>query len=227
MRKAGNMLYNDLLTTLQKLTHRENISQSEIADVLNVQVGTLNKRINRGTYDFKDSEIKQIEAHYGVDILKRQYLDNMLDNYNKASNNNFEIDYIAVDYYKDVFGSCGSGTFVFSEDKSIINVPKDCISYFSNNKKYSVINARGDSMQPYIIDGDKLVIEHYNGAQIVDNSIYVFRYEDNIFIKRLIHNIDQIIIKSDNKEYATRCIERNDLQNFQVIGQVVGLLRKC
>lgn len=219
------MLYNNLIDTLQKLTHRENITQKEIAHALNISEGTLNKRVNRGTYDFKDTEIRQIGAFFNVDILKRVYIDNFLDDYRYKEEHGFNDDCVKIDYYEDVFGSCGNGTFVLSENKSIINVPKNCIAHYSGVKKYSVINARGDSMSPFINDMDRLIVEHSDNTNIIDNRIYIFRYEDSIFIKRLVHNIDQIIIKSDNKEYGTRYIERADLLNFQLIGQIVGLMR--
>ena len=65
-----------------------------------------------------------------------------------------------------------------------------------------------------------------NGEQISDNRIYVFRFGDNIFVKRLVLNIDQIVIKSDNKEYSTRNIEKDKLDDFQIIGRIVGIWRE-
>ena len=197
--------------------------QEELRQIMQLKQSTLSNRARRNG-KIKQNEIELLNKHYNFNLLE---VEKTLVNLMKNEQEFVLPESIVCDYYYDVFGSCGNGTFVLSETTAPMTVSLESIANYSHHKKYSVINARGDSMQPYIIDGDKLVIEHYNGAQIVDNSIYVFRYEDNIFIKRLIHNIDQIIIKSDNKEYATRCIERNDLQNFQVIGQVVGLLRKC
>ena len=81
-------------------------------------------------------------------------------------------------------------------------------------------------MTPYIYDRDKLVIEHWNGEQIRDNRVYIFRFGDNIFIKRLVLNIDQIIVKSDNKEYPVRHIEKQDAADFQIIGRIVGIWRE-
>ena len=89
-----------------------------------------------------------------------------------------------------------------------------------------MINAVGDSMYPYIHDKDKLIIEHYCGEQIYDNSIYIFRYGDNLFVKRLVNNIKEIIIVSDNKLYSPIILKQNELEEFQIIGKVVGLIRK-
>lgn len=78
-------------------------------------------------------------------------------------------------------------------------------------------------MQPYIHDKDLLVVEHYGGEQIRDNRIYVFRIGDNIFIKRLVLNINQLVIKSDNVQYQPIVI--TELDDVQIIGQIVGLMR--
>ncbi len=82
-------------------------------------------------------------------------------------------------------------------------------------------------MSPYIKDNDKLIIEYYNGEQIKDNSVYIFKYNNEIFIKRLVKNIDQIVVKSDNEIYPIRFIDTNNTQNLSIIGQIVGLIRNA
>lgn len=197
------MKYNNLLDTLQNL-----IGFSPSASDLELITGTLKKtwyaRASRNA-NVPDEEITLIEAHYAVSLAGGD--PNCLE----------------LDYYPDVFGSCGTGVFVPSERKDKISLSKDSITDYSEYAQYSVINAIGDSMTPFIEDKDKLIVKHWNGEQIKDNSVYVFRYFDEIFVKRLSKNIDQIIIKSDNPIYDTRKIELS--KDFQIIGQIVGLLR--
>ena len=50
-------------------------------------------------------------------------------------------------------------------------------------------------MAPTIDNGDKLIVEHWNGTQIQDNKIYVFCFNNEFFVKRLSKNLDEIIIK--------------------------------
>lgn len=133
---------------------------------------------------------------------------------------------ITLDYYPDIFGSCGTGEFVLSPEKQQIQVPDNVFfKKFSKTKKYSVINAYGDSMQPFIYSGDKLIVEHWNGEQIIDNQVYVFCYENEIFVKRLTKNINQLVIKSDNTFYDTIKLIGSDLNKIIIIGQIVGLMR--
>ena len=130
------------------------------------------------------------------------------------------------DYYPDVFGSCGNGIFVLSETKEKIKIPEKCfIKPISRVAKYSVINAVGDSMSPTINDKDRLIIQHCENEPIQDKSIYIFCYDNQMFVKRLYYNIDEIMVKSDNPEFKTKFIQKEDINNLIIIGQVVGLMR--
>lgn len=207
------MRYKELLERLQKYTNVK-ITQVEIAEGLKLSQSAIAKRIVRNSEFSKADfiEIKTyIEDKYGSSFVVK-----------KAEET------VTLDFYPEVFGSCGGGAFVLSEEKEQINVPVKCFNFpFSKVKQYSVINAVGDSMQPFIYDKDKLIVEHYSGEQIKDNRVYVFCYCNEIFIKRLSKNINEIIIKSDNPDpiYRARIIEKEDMNNIIIIGEIVGLMR--
>lgn len=171
-----------------------------------------------GTY------IGQIET--GLEPSEKIYTQ-ILNKYGSLLNDKKNSTTISIDYYPEVFGSCGSGKFVLSEQKELIQVPKKLFGHFSPQKQYSIINAIGDSMLPYIHNKDKLIVEHWQGEQIKDNQVYVFCYKDEIFVKRLIKNIDEIIVKSDNPDpmYRPRYIEKEDMNNVLIVGEIVGLMR--
>ena len=80
-------------------------------------------------------------------------------------------------------------------------------------------------MSPTIENHDKLIVEYWNGEQIQDNKIYVFCYNNEFFVKRLSKNIDEIIVKSDNKEYNIRSISSENAGNLKLVGKIVGLVR--
>ena len=99
------------------------------------------------------------------------------------------------------------------------------IEVFSKQKKYSIINASGNSMSPTIDNGDKLIVEHWNGTQIQDNKVYVFCFNNEFFVKRLSKNLDEIIIKSDNPEYRIRTINGSTAGDLTLIGKIVGVIK--
>lgn len=143
----------------------------------------------------------------------------------KLKNQNID-DSISLDYFPDVFGSCGNGVFQFSTEKELITIPKSSLfKHFNPSKQYFVINAYGNSMEPYIYDKDKLVVESWNGGQIIDNRPYLFCYKDEIFVKRLTKNVNQLVIIPENKDYDIIKLKDKELENVNIIGQIVGLVR--
>ena len=200
------MKITELLDLLEKAS-LNNVSQSMLSKAWGITRQSINNRI-RNNSEITISELKKAEEFFGVCIL---------------NNNNSDI--VAVDYYPEVFASCGAGTVVFSEEKEKIEFPKALISNYSPSKKYSMIHAKGDSMTPYINDGDKLIIEH-GIQQIIDNKVYVFCYDSEIFVKRLYRNFDEIVIKSENPNYSPKTVKKDDINNLQIIGQIVGIMRE-
>lgn len=211
------MQVNEKISILQNLIKRK-VTYEEIAKILGLGSGqALRNRVTR-KQPLKDYEEKLIDDFFNIEIEQNKtYLTNKNDS-------------ITADYYPDIFGSCGGGAFVLSENKVQVQIPKT--SFFNNIssiRKYSVINAIGESMLPLIQDKDKLIVEHFeSGDQIQDNRIYVFSYLDSIFVKRLVKNINELIIISDNPDkniYKNICLQKDDMNNIYIIGQIVGLMR--
>ncbi len=217
------MRHNEILETLQNLINRKP-KQKELSEATGIPINTIGNRAVRNS-QYSVEEIQRISDYFHTDILREKWVDNQFSKGELAEVLSSGEEEIMADYFPDVFGSCGNGTFVLSECKEKIAVPKKIIETFSSIKKYSVINAYGDSMLPYIHDRDMLVVEHYEGEQIRDNRIYVFRFGDKIFVKRLVLNINQLVIKSDNTLYQPITIELSGNADIQIIGQIVGLMR--
>lgn len=186
------------------------VNQSMLALSLGITRQTISNRIKNDS-ELTVSELSKIEKYFNVNITNQV----------KGLSSND----IMVDYYPDVFASCGNGAIVFSEEKEIISIPRSLFTNYSKAKSYSMIRARGDSMSPFINNDDKLIIEHSDGEQIVDNKIYVFCYKNEFFVKRLSKNVDEIVVKSDNPVYSSRVIANSDFGELNIIGVVVGMLR--
>ena len=201
------MRYSALLDTLQKLINYIP-SQKELGEKLGLAQTSISGRASRNS-NFTDEEIQKLEKAYNINILSY------------ATKNNY-----TIDYYPDVFGSCGNGMFQFSTKREQIAVPKSALfKNFAPGKQYFIINAMGNSMEPVFYANDKLIVENYDGEQIIDNKPYLFCYKDEIFIKKLSKNVDQLMIISENKDYDTRKLEGEQLADVNIIGLVVGLMR--
>ena len=210
------MKWQELQDKLIYLTKR-NITNVELADALGISKSNITfKKQNQREVELH--ELIKIAEYFNVPVLS-------LNNQNTIEQEERE-ETVLMDYYPEVFGSCGTGIFELSQEKEQIRVPKRAIcTTISPLKKYSVINAYGNSMCPYIQDKDKLIIEHWNNEQIIDNRIYVFVYKSSIFIKRLVKNINQLVIISDNKDYDVIKLSEKDMNNVHIIGQIVGIMR--
>lgn len=203
------MKLDELLKIISEKTGKY-INQSHLAEGLGITRQTVSNRIKNES-QVTVSELKRIENFFGVTL------------FNEAKDN--ESDIIYIDYYSDVFASCGNGTILFSDEKRKIPLSIILINGFSKQKEYSIINASGNSMTPTIDDGDRLIVEHWTGEQIQDNCIYVFCFNQEFFIKRLSKNLDEIIIKSDNPDYRTRTINGSTMNELTLVGKIVGIIK--
>lgn len=203
------MRSSELFNTLQNLINRKP-TQKQIADILGVRQSVIGNRATRDS-EYTLDELIKIESFYAIDL-----------NTGVFTNNND----VELDYYPDVYASCGDGLEVLSEASEKIKISKQSISNYSTHNTYSVVNCKGNSMYPLLTDGDKAIIKHWNGEQILDDRIYLFKYDNQVFIKQLYNNIDQLIIKSNNPEYPNRILEDEKLKKVIILGQVVGLIRQ-
>lgn len=185
------------------------VTQSQLAKWLGITRQTINNRI-RNNSEITLSELQKIEEITGIKLFQ-------------TCSNTENI--IEVDYYPEVFASCGGGTVTFSEEKELTPLPKSILYNYSPSKKYSIIHAYGDSMAPFINSGDKLIIEHMEDNRIIDNKIYVFCYKSEFFVKRLSKNLDEIIINSDNPAYSQKIVSNEEMNEVKIIGQVIGIMR--
>lgn len=207
------MQYSVLFDTLQNLINYKPTA-TEVANCLGVKDKALYARRARNSA-FTYEELRKIENAYGI-------VGGLTGGTVPVDNNSIEID-----YYPDVFGSCGGGVFVLSQAKEKIRLDKGAIINYSPSKEYSIITAQGDSMAPDIKSDDKLIIEHC--STITDNKIHVFCYQEQIYVKRLVKNINELVIISDNPDktiYTTQKLSGCSLDEVQVIGQVIGLMRE-
>lgn len=209
------MQFNEIIAVLQNLTNTK-ISQELLGKSLGVGRSAINQRIKANS-SLSLPELKKIEKYFNVSLTNTKQINNVKDDLK-----------IKAKYFTDVIGSCGSGCFEQSQKYEMVDLPVKLIENYSAYKEYSIINAYGDSMSPTIENADKLIIAHSDFKQIVDNKIYVFSYNDKIYIKRLVQNIDEVVVISDNENkeiYKTKVINQDNIDKIYIIGQVIGIFR--
>jgi phage repressor protein C with HTH and peptisase S24 domain len=140
-----------------------------------------------------------------------------------------EISQITVNLYKDVYASAGYGTNNSEIRPSKMTFDKEFLREIFNITNFNnldIIRVIGDSMLPYIKDGEYIFVQKdtpvKNGDTIIaniDGELYVKRYYKIPFEK-------WIKLESDNPEYPCINIDSEDkLNSFQILGIVKSKIK--
>lgn len=126
----------------------------------------------------------------------------------------------------DISASAGGG---FIQGSDVIDVIRS-IEY--NNERamamfggrapdsVKVINVRGDSMAETIEPGDLLFVD-ISVNSFDGDGIYVFGFDDKIYVKRLQMIPDKILVISDNPRYREWSLDKTNEHRFYVYGKVM------
>ena len=89
-------------------------------------------------------------------------------------------------------------------------------------KHLVLIEARGDSMEPTIRDGDILTVDVSPDQSLQSSTLYVIRIDEALLVKRLDRRIDgSIIVHSDNLRYPPETVPRDLRAELHILGQVI------
>lgn len=137
-------------------------------------------------------------------------------------------DYVFIPEYRLEFGCAPSGRDAPSwtpepEDKAAYR-----LSFFQSRgikpEQCKRVVAEGDSMEPFICDGDKvLFVEQAPGAPIRDGKVYALSYGGALKIKRLYRKANgDLIISSDNPKYPDEVIPNAEIDDLvRIYGRVI------
>jgi SOS-response transcriptional repressor LexA len=92
-------------------------------------------------------------------------------------------------------------------------------------KGVDIIKVIGDSMEPFISNGEVVVIEKTSNAK--NGEIVIANINGNVYVKRLEKDPFGKWVKliSENPEYETIKLEKNELNYLQIVGIVRAKIR--
>jgi len=121
--------------------------------------------------------------------------------------------------------ACGNGAFISQEAvKAVFSATRDWFrrELHANPANLCLIQARGDSMENTIMSEEMVFVDR-SWADDPCDSIWVYRYDTDLFLKRLQFIPRQkIVVKSDNPLYHPYEIERNG--SLTLLGRVIAAL---
>lgn len=124
-----------------------------------------------------------------------------------------------------VVGSISAGCGLTPDDNVEMRVAfrRDWIARKGRSQNMSLIKVRGDSMEPTLLDGDLVLVDHGRASIASQGGIYAIAIDDEIMIKRVQPVFpDKLLVISDNKQYPTQEIAT---ENVRVNGKVIWFAR--
>lgn len=175
-----------------------------------------------------DKLVSDIETAFN---LPRGWLDglsadNQLTDQNVYQENNINNDNngVKIDVL-DISASCGNGIVTEREFASVLRsiefTPDYAAKLFGrrSTEYIKVITAKGDSMTPTIKSGANIFVDtkinYFDG-----DGVYVFVFDNEIYIKRIQVTGTEVIVISDNLVYEKWRLNKEALQNFYIQGKV-------
>ncbi len=149
--------------------------------------------------------------------------------YQKNSSAISDVSTVIANMYEDVYAAAGYGG---NGDDYAPPIPvqiderllRDVFNVFST-KSIDIINVTGDSMEPFIKNGEKVIVERTQ--QAYENNLVIAMVDNELFVKRLIKDPlgRWAKLTSMNEFYPDIMLEGDDLKRLRIIGIVRGQWR--
>ncbi len=136
--------------------------------------------------------------------------------------------YAKVKFFNKVNASAGGGAINYEDNFEYIEIDRELIDslYKSNLAKEDslfAIKIIGDSMESTLFNEDVILVDNEN-IDIQKEGIFVITINNALFVKR-VEKIDNYIeLISDNKSYSNERIYLDDVNDFRILGKVLGVL---
>lgn len=172
------------------------LTNREICKIIGMAEESYSRKKKLGS-DLKQADIEKIENRYGISLLADVVI--------TANNNLVNV--------LPCCASCGNG----------ITIDSSLIYNYNPSAKYTFVVARGDSMEKTICNSDICIIKNCN--EFASDGVYCFSISDDLYIKRVVKNINQIECISDNPVYDKIILKGQEMDKINIIGFVVYIIR--
>jgi len=225
---------------LKEVRTKLNLTQGEIADVLGFKWHKI-KDIEAGKLKLTVDIANTIEEKYSIDgwwlltgkgemFTNEHNVPAIIPAQHSSEAVAIQGQQVSVRYYEDVYAAAGYGA-INPENADVQEMVIDIAFIQSilgrrSVENLEIIKIAGDSMEPYIHDGETIMVERTKNAN--NNNVVIARIGEEIYVKRLIKQpfTDWVKLISDNAQYEDIVIDSKDkLEQFEILGVVRGRLR--
>lgn len=205
--------------TLTEIAKACGTSITTVRRWLNDEVGQIGSRYILNLAEFFDVNIAWIETgegpKRGTNIVAMPYDEEGLSK-----------EFVKIYESKVVF-ACGAGCEPTFEEVHDGNSAVYRLDFFQKKhlkpKCCARFKVQGDSMAPFIMDGDYVLVDLSDNKEILPNKIYAIGVQGSMRVKRLLRKITgELEIKSDNPNYSIEILSPEDADQFvTIIGRVI------
>lgn len=141
--------------------------------------------------------------------------------YNDDTDLNQE-DYVFVQRYDlKLSAGCGSPAWVVHEKDPLAFRKRFMDARRLDHRHLKAMYVRGDSMQPYLEDGDTVMID-IEDTTPKDGAVYAVCFDDEWFIKRIFKQPGgALVLHSDNTNYRDITVKAGETELIHIFGRVV------
>ena len=179
------------------------VTQNDIARAIGTSRANVSKLFAKNSF-INDEKIKNIEKYFDVKIHD-------------------EDDISTIDYYPDKIAEVKNDKVIMSDRHVNFKIPSRLLD-INSDSEYFICHAIDNSMYPYIINGDFIVVK-VDKSEIENGKIYLFIYDGGVYIRRLTKNIKEIVLEAENKDYNAQSINVNERKKIYLLGKVVNIIR--
>lgn len=147
-----------------------------------------------------------------------KYLTNQPD-FKRESSPEYEPECEPVEYIRDYQTPCAAGYAAPIEGENYIDVPRDTST--PREADFSV-HVSGDSMEPYIKDGQRVFVKR--DCPLRDFDVGIFYYDGDVFIKQYCPSYDgsvYLLSANPKREDANKTISRDATSTLICFGKVL------
>lgn len=193
--------YSDVIERMKQISQIS--TDSELAALLGVQKSSISAYKNRG---IPKDKLTIFSQKYNIDqnwLETGQESDfdsiRIVNMQEPISSNTIRIEILEVE------ASAGNGYFLTHAEQGLLAQEFD-VNFFrekfgrNNGNSLKIISVCGDSMSPTLASGDLLYVD-ISETYFSFDGLYVFTYDDQIFVKRLQKVGRKMLVISDNPAY--------------------------
>ena len=205
---------------IKNLKREFGYTQADLAKKIGVTERTMRR------YE-EDNEVIQIGVLRRIASIFEVTMDYFFDEPAKSQSSKEKQSQKLVKYYPNIKLSAGDGMINYEDEEyQLIDASFLDFLKLKGLQNIEVVQVQGDSMMPYIEDGEYVVLERRADAR--NGDIVVFVYENQSYIKQLqtIPNEAKLCFVSKNPLYPSFEIKGDEVSKVAIIGVLRAKIRK-